>query len=130
MTTADVTATPTAAATPANLGPRQLDPREPEVRLVKLLDPDTLNGDEALACLLAEPLLIRRPLMQCGTQHHLGFVTEAVHAWVGLGPSLATLSGPTGLEGCAHAHAPSHTDSPPPPGLEPGRCASPPPLAT
>lgn len=98
-----------------------------------LLDPDTLSADQALACLLAEPLLIRRPLMQCGTRHHLGFVTEAVHAWVGLGPSLATLPGSTGLEGCAHAHAhahtPPHTASTTPPDPEAGRCASPPPLA-
>ena len=98
-----------------------------------LLDPDTLSANEALACLLAEPLLIRRPLMQCGTRHHLGFVTEAVHAWVGLGPSLATLPGSTGLEGCAHAHAHAHTHphtaSTTPPDPEAGRCASPPPLA-
>lgn len=100
-----------------------------------LLDPDTLSADQALACLLAEPLLIRRPLMQCGTRHHLGFVTEAVHAWVGLGPSLATLPGSTGLEGCAHPHAHAHAHTHPhtasttPPGPEAGRCASPPPLA-
>lgn len=95
-----------------------------------LLAPNTLSADEALACLLADPLLIRRPLMQCRGQHHLGFMTEAVHAWVGLGPSLATLPGSTGLEGCAHPHAhphtPPHTDSTTPPGPEAGRCASPP----
>ena len=67
-----------------------------------LLDPDTMSAEVALACLLAEPLLIRRPLMQCGSQHHLGFRTEAVHAWVGLGASLATLPGNSGLEGCAN----------------------------
>jgi len=105
-----------------------------------LLDPDALSADEALACLLTEPLLIRRPLMQCGPRHHLGFVTEAVHAWVGLGPSLATLPGSTGLEGCAHPHAHAnvhthadtnpHTDSTtPPPSPGAGRCASPPPRA-
>ncbi|MEJ7650511.1 carboxyl transferase domain-containing protein [Nakamurella sp. A5-74] len=38
-----MTATESPASTAA-LGPRQLDPREPEVRLVKLLDPDTLIG--------------------------------------------------------------------------------------
>lgn len=38
-----MTATESLVSTAA-LGPRQLDPREPEVRLVKLLDPDTLIG--------------------------------------------------------------------------------------
>lgn len=90
-----------------------------------LIDPDTLSAEAALACLLDDPLLIRRPLMQCGTRHHLGFETEAVHAWVGLGASLTALPGSTALEGCAHS--PARADSASTSIPMTGRCASPPP---
>ncbi|MBA4256305.1 MAG: hypothetical protein C0445_10560 [Polaromonas sp.] len=61
--------------------------------------PEALSGDAALALLLAEPLLIRRPLMQrtdTGTRH-VGFDTASVHAWVGL--DRQAFPAPT-LEGC------------------------------
>lgn len=61
--------------------------------------PEALSGDAALALLLAEPLLIRRPLMQrtdTGTRH-VGFDTASVHAWVGL--DRQAVPAPT-LEGC------------------------------
>ena len=53
----------------------------------------------ALALLLAQPLLIRRPLMQRSDNqsHHVGFDTASVHAWIGLGTKPASFS----LEGCA-----------------------------
>lgn len=48
--------------------------------------PETLTADEALALLIAEPLLIRRPLMRRHDDGscHVGFDHAAVHAWVGL----------------------------------------------
>jgi nitrogenase-associated protein len=64
------------------------------------VQPDLLDADTALALLLNEPLLIRRPLMQRadnGTRH-VGFETAAVYAWVGLGTNPASAST---LEGCA-----------------------------
>lgn len=64
------------------------------------VNPDALEPDAALALLLQEPLLIRRPLMQRtddGTRH-VGFDTAAVDAWVGLGTNPAS---PRTLEGCA-----------------------------
>jgi nitrogenase-associated protein len=63
------------------------------------LQPEAQSVDSALALLLAEPLLIRRPLMQrTDNQTRLvGFDTAAVHAWVGLGTAHASPS----LEGCA-----------------------------
>jgi nitrogenase-associated protein len=64
------------------------------------VQPDTLDADAALALLLNEPLLIRRPLMQRtdkGTRF-VGFETAAVDAWVGLGTNPAS---PRTLEGCA-----------------------------
>ncbi len=63
--------------------------------------PETLTADAALALLLAEPLLSRRPLMALGEQRRVGFDAERVHAWVGLGPNAP--SGSTPLEGCAAA---------------------------
>ena len=46
--------------------------------------PETLTESGALALLLADPLLIRRPLMRVGTQHASGFVAAEVAAWIGL----------------------------------------------
>ena len=62
--------------------------------------PEGLSTDAALDLLLAQPLLIRRPLMQrSDTQsRHVGFATEAVDAWVGLGTDPAFAAS---LEGCA-----------------------------
>jgi nitrogenase-associated protein len=64
------------------------------------VQPDTLEADAAMALLLNEPLLIRRPLMQRrdnGTRF-VGFETAAVDAWVGLGTNPASARS---LEGCA-----------------------------
>jgi nitrogenase-associated protein len=64
------------------------------------VQPDLLDADTALALLLGEPLLIRRPLMQRaddGTRH-VGFETALVDAWLGLGTNPAS---PRTLEGCA-----------------------------
>jgi nitrogenase-associated protein len=63
------------------------------------VQPETLNVDSALALLLAEPLLIRRPLMQRTDNQscHVGFDTAAVDAWIGLGTNPAS----TSMEGCA-----------------------------
>lgn len=63
--------------------------------------PETLDAGAALALLLAEPLLIRRPLMALGEQRMVGFDAERVHAWVGLGPNAPVPRAP--LEGCAAA---------------------------
>jgi nitrogenase-associated protein len=62
------------------------------------LDPEALDAEAALALLLREPLLIRRPLMQRADDgsRHVGFDNAAVHAWVGL----ADASRPN-LEACA-----------------------------
>jgi nitrogenase-associated protein len=62
--------------------------------------PEALDTSAALALLLQEPLLIRRPLMQRtdNDTRLVGFDTAAVDAWIGLGTNPA--SAPT-LEGCA-----------------------------
>ena len=65
------------------------------------VNPDALGEDEALALLLADPLLIRRPLMQVGDRRDCGFEAERVDAWIGLATK------PEGkLEGCARPDMP------------------------
>ena len=46
--------------------------------------PEALTGAEALALMLADPVLIRRPLMQVGGARMSGFRQAEVHAWIGL----------------------------------------------
>lgn len=48
------------------------------------VNPGQLQEDEALALMLANPLLIRRPLLQVGEVLQVGFDPELVHAWIGL----------------------------------------------
>ncbi|MBT9549394.1 MAG: hypothetical protein IV088_00985 [Hydrogenophaga sp.] len=64
------------------------------------LVPEALSAEAALALLIAEPLLIRRPLMlnTADSSRMVGFDTAAVTAWVGLEPSAQR---PTSLEGCS-----------------------------
>jgi len=45
--------------------------------------PEQLDTDTALALMLAEPLLIRRPLMECEGKLIAGFDAERVAAWIG-----------------------------------------------
>ncbi|WP_345534645.1 ArsC/Spx/MgsR family protein [Viridibacterium curvum] len=46
--------------------------------------PEALKADKAIELLLAEPLLIRRPLMQVRDERRVGFDPAAVDAWIGL----------------------------------------------
>ena len=46
--------------------------------------PEALNESEALALMLADPLLIRRPLMEANGRREAGFEPERVSAWLGL----------------------------------------------
>ncbi|KAB0671859.1 hypothetical protein F6V30_04560 [Oryzomonas sagensis] len=51
--------------------------------------PERMEPDSAIAAMLEEPLLIRRPLMQSGERRMVGFDQDAVHAWIGLWPEEA-----------------------------------------
>jgi nitrogenase-associated protein len=68
------------------------------------VDPARVGGEEALVLLLAEPLLIRRPLMELAeppegrAPRMVGFDTERVAAWIGLAPAAPAIG-----EGCAAA---------------------------
>jgi len=64
--------------------------------------PETLDRERALALLLAEPLLIRRPLMQVGAERRVGFDPAAVDLWIGL-TGEASAREREAAEGCAAA---------------------------
>lgn len=66
--------------------------------------PEALDSDTALALLLAEPLLIRRPLMQVDAVRQIGFDPLAIDAWIGLRPTEASQSSAV-AEACAMTHA-------------------------
>ncbi|PXW23994.1 thioredoxin domain-containing protein [Paraburkholderia caballeronis] len=74
----------------------------PDVKCGRIV-PESLTAGAALALLLAQPLLIRRPLMEAGETRMAGFDTARVHAWVGLGPDAVASRAPRSLEGCAAA---------------------------
>ncbi len=52
-----------------------------------LVDPETIDGEQAITLMLADPLLIRRPLMQVGSEKMAGFDEQAVDRWIGLNGS-------------------------------------------
>jgi nitrogenase-associated protein len=77
--------------------------------------PEDLDEATALGLLQENPLLIRRPLMEVDGSRMVGFDTQAVAAWVGLGDQpLPTRN----LESCAN-HAHDHGDG------QPHRCHDP-----
>jgi nitrogenase-associated protein len=48
------------------------------------LRPETLSEDAALTLLLREPLLIRRPLLDCAGVRTAGFDADFISGWIGL----------------------------------------------
>ncbi|QJD29186.1 ArsC/Spx/MgsR family protein [Methylococcus geothermalis] len=64
--------------------------------------PEHLDGEKALALMLDDHLLIRRPLMQVGERREVGFDADRVHAWIGLNPNRETPQ--TDLESCRRTH--------------------------
>lgn len=66
----------------------------PKVRDGEIL-PEHLSAETALALMLAEPLLIRRPLLEAAGEKRVGWDQEAVDAWLGLTPGAAAVG-----EGC------------------------------
>ncbi|WP_455222656.1 ArsC/Spx/MgsR family protein [Kaarinaea lacus] len=51
------------------------------------IEPDMLTAEQAIQCMLADPLLIRRPLMEVGDRKYVGFEAEQVNGF--LKPGLA-----------------------------------------
>ena len=54
----------------------------PQVKSGEIV-PERIDANTALALMLANPLLIRRPLMECDGKRIAGFDTERVAAWIG-----------------------------------------------
>jgi len=64
------------------------------------LRPETLTDSEALAAMIAEPLLIRRPLLEALGRREVGFDPPTIAAWIGLSDPSASVG-----EGCARIGA-------------------------
>jgi nitrogenase-associated protein len=60
------------------------------------IDVAVLSEEAALALMIDDPLLIRRPLMQSGDRREVGFDQAVVDAWLGL-----QTGGPRVFDGCA-----------------------------
>jgi nitrogenase-associated protein len=63
------------------------NPNSPRVKSGEI-DPAAYDREAALELMLADHLLIRRPLMESGGKRLCGFDPAAVHAWVGLGDTV------------------------------------------
>jgi nitrogenase-associated protein len=61
--------------------------------------PESLSAFAAMSLLLANPLLIRRPLMEVGEERRVGFDAMAIAAWIGLGDAPVPKNN---LEACVH----------------------------
>lgn len=62
------------------------NPAAPSVKSGEI-DPANYDADEALAMMVEQPLLIRRPLMDVDGVLRAGFDAQAVDAWIGLNDS-------------------------------------------
>jgi nitrogenase-associated protein len=64
------------------------------------VNPDELDETAALALLIANPLLIRRPLLQVGDERRVGFDAAAISSWIGLGEAANGEDHSEDLEAC------------------------------
>ena len=76
------------------------NPASPRVREGEVV-PAELEVGEALRLMLADPLLIRRPLMEADGERRVGFDQDAVDAWIGLNSKLSGKVVREDLETCA-----------------------------
>ena len=94
------------------------NPAAPAIKSGEIV-PENIDFEHALWLLLANPLLIRRPLMEVGDERRVGFDVAAVDAWIGLknvelpeGNVEACVHGPEGHGSCgSHAHDHEEEDS-------------------
>jgi nitrogenase-associated protein len=77
------------------------------------IQPEALDAETALALMLAEPILIRRPLMEAAGRRNAGFDLAEVGAWIGLEhPHTPADLAPADLETCRRT-ATSEASQPP-----------------
>jgi nitrogenase-associated protein len=77
----------------------------PRIKSGELI-PEQFNEERALAYMLKDALLIRRPLIEANGRKEIGFDQEMIHEWLGLEPSGRD------LETCPRSS--SHTPCPSP----------------
>jgi nitrogenase-associated protein len=73
--------------------------------------PETASENTALAAMLADPLLIRRPLMEVGERREVGFDPALVAAWIGLADPDRPMSEACPRNEAAHPPCPAPTAS-------------------
>ena len=89
------------------------NPSAPKVKSGEVV-PEKVDEQTALALMLKEPLLIRRPLLEVGEQREVGFDVQKIDAWIGLqavDESLQQISDnlmKENLQGCSHGHDHHH----------------------
>ena len=66
--------------------------------------PEELDEETALGLLLQEPLLIRRPLLEVGSERMAGFDVYAIDAWIGLNGTQVDGD----MESCRHGDDAQH----------------------
>lgn len=71
------------------------------------IDPESFDSGAAIAAMIAEPILIRRPLMEAEGKRVAGFDQDQVGAWIGLEAAAGErkdpeiCAKPPGAPGCA-----------------------------
>ncbi|HQS10670.1 MAG: arsenate reductase family protein [Rhizobiales bacterium 24-66-13] len=83
------------------------NPAAPRVKSGEIL-PERLDAVSALALMIADPLLIRRPLVERGTARCAGFDREPVTSWLRDGDALKA------VQGCTRPEAPGGCPTPEP----------------
>ena len=76
------------------------NPNAPRIKSGEV-QPDALDELAALEWMLADPLLIRRPLMEVDGQRRVGFDHDAVDRWIGLASKMPREN----IEACSQGHA-------------------------
>lgn len=66
----------------------------------KLVDPARCTEAEAIAAMLEDPLLIRRPLLKSGDWHDAGFEWQRLQRALGLGEPAGRIRVPSTIELC------------------------------
>jgi len=79
---------------------RWFNPNSPRVKSGEI-DPAAYDRDGALTLMLADHLLIRRPLMESGGVRLCGFDPAALQAWVGLSPAVLERSAGEDYTSCS-----------------------------
>ncbi|MEA5508216.1 ArsC/Spx/MgsR family protein [Crocosphaera sp. UHCC 0190] len=76
------------------------NPSAPRIKSGEVI-PDNLTEETALQLMIADPLLIRRPLIQVGDIFRVGFDLETIDTWIGLNPQNPVTED---LETCPRSH--------------------------